>query len=256
MAMSRLFHQSFHPNKDNKSNHIERLNFLPLSRKIHYYKKYEKRTFGYFMKTLFRELLKNDVTVVTSGDIYKMFPELNENAVQAKIKRCLSGGELLRLYKGVYALNASYSHRAVAEEQVAQAIDKQSYLSGLAALRFHNLIPEVVNFKIFFGTKNANVNSSNIRFEIKKIDSELTSLGIEEVKVADKTFRVADPVRAIFDVFLGLKMSPKTRNQICAYLRIEDEDAERIDWSQAFFYASRLNSELANSIAHAMATEA
>ena len=84
----------------------------------------------------------------------------------------------------------------------------------------------------------------------------MTSLGVEEVKVADNTFRVADPVRAMFDTFLGLQMSRKTRCQFCAYLRIEDEDAERIDWSKASRYARRFNSDLADSIAHAMATEA
>jgi hypothetical protein len=119
------------------------------------------------MKALFRELLKSDVSIVTSEDIYKMFPNINENAVQAKIKRCLSGGELIRLYKGIYAVNSSYSHKGIAEEQVAQAIDHSAYLSGIAALRFHNLIPEVVKFKTFFGVKKVKVDTKDIHFEIK-----------------------------------------------------------------------------------------
>lgn len=138
------------------------------------------------MKELFRELLKNDRTVIRYVEIYKMFPKLNENAVQSKIKRCLRGGELQRLYKGVYAVNTSYSHKSVAEEQVAQAIDHRAYLSGLAALRFHNLIPEVVNFKTFFETKNAKISSTNINFEIRKVNPELTSFGIEEINVDNK----------------------------------------------------------------------
>lgn len=208
------------------------------------------------MKELFRELLKNDRTVIRSEEIYKMFPKLNENAVQSKIKRCLRGGELQRLYKGVYAVNTSYSHKSVAEEQVAQAIDNKAYLSGLAALRFHNLIPEVVNFKTFFGTKSAKISSSNINFEIKKVDLELTSIGIEEIKVDNKIFRVAEPARAIFDTFLSLKMSPKTKDQICSYLRIEDEDVEKIDWSKGALYASHIKTELARDIASAMVNEA
>lgn len=207
------------------------------------------------MKELFKELLKNDKTVVKSEEIYKMFPNLNENAVQSKIKRCLRGGELQRLYKGVYAVNSTYSHRSISEEQVAQAIDNTAYLSGLAALRFHNLIPEVVNFKTFFGTKGIQISANNISFEIKKIDPELTLIGIEEISVEDKIFRIATPARAIFDIFMGLKMAPKTRNQICSYLRIEDEDANKIDWSEALIYASHIKSELAHKIALAMANE-
>lgn len=208
------------------------------------------------MKELFRELLKNDRTVIRSVEIYKMFPKLNANAVQSKIKRCLRGGELQRLYKGVYAVNTSYSHKSVAEEQVAQAIDHRAYLSGLAALRFHNLIPEVVNFKTFFGTKNAKISSNNINFEIRKVNPELTSFGIEEINVDNKIFRVAEPERAIFDTFLSLKMSPKTKYQICSYLRIEDDDAEKIDWKKGFLYASHIKTELAHKIASAMANEA
>jgi predicted transcriptional regulator of viral defense system len=207
------------------------------------------------MKELFRELLKKDKNVVKSEDIYRMFPDLNENAVQSKIKRCLRGGELKRLYKGVYAVNTFYTHKSVAEEQVAQAIDDQAYLSGLAALRFHNLIPEVVNFKTFFGIKSAKINASNIHFEIKKVDPELTSFGIEEIMVEDKCFRIADPARAIFDTFLTLRVSPKSRKQICAYLRIEDDDVDKIDWSKAFLYANHFKNNLAQEIALAMVSD-
>ncbi len=208
------------------------------------------------MKELFRELLKKDATIVTSEDIYEMFPDLNENAVQAKIKRCLKGGELVRLYKGIYALNKAYSHRALAEEQVARTIDKNSFLSGMGALRFHNLIPEVVNFKTFYGTKSAKIDIPEIHFEIKKIDTELTTFGIEEVSTGEGTVRVAEPVRAILDTFMALKMSPKTREQICAYLRIEEEDAEKLNWNNVSEYARQMKSKLATSVAAAMLNEA
>ena len=208
------------------------------------------------MKALFRELLKGDLSIVTSGDIYKMFPDLNENAVQAKIKRCLRGGELVRLYKGIYAVNNAYSHKAVAEEQIAQTIDHNAYLSGVAALRFHNLIPEIVNFKTFFGTKKVKVDTKDIHFEIKKVDPELTSFGIEEIAVGGSKFRVADPVKAILDTFVSMKTSPKTRSQICAFLRIDEEEAEKINWSKARAYANRMKTDLAQSIATAMMNEA
>lgn len=139
------------------------------------------------MKALFRELLKSDLGIVTYKDIYKMFPDLNENAVQAKIKRCLRGGELIRLYKEIYAVNNSQSHKAIAEEQVAQAIDHSAYLSGLAALRFHNIIPEIVNFKTFFGTKKSTVDRKDIHFEIRKVEnkfaisSELTKMNLKKL---------------------------------------------------------------------------
>lgn len=208
------------------------------------------------MKTLFRELLKGDLSIIRSEDIYKMFPDLNKNAVQAKIKRCLHGGELVRLYKGIYAVNNSYSHKAMAEEQIAQAIDHSAYLSGVAALRFHNLIPEIVNFKTFFGTKKVKVDSKDLHFEIKKVNPELMSFGIEEMTVGQSKFRVADPVKAILDIFVSMKTAPKTRIQICRFLRIDEEEAEKIHWSKARSYANRMKNDLAQSIATAMMNEA
>jgi predicted transcriptional regulator of viral defense system len=208
------------------------------------------------MKSLFRELLLQDLNVVSSEDIYKMYPDLNQNAVQAKIKRCLRGGELVRLYKGIYAVNNSYSHRAIAEEQVARAIDPSAYLSGIAALRFHNLIPEIVNFKTFFGAKKVKVNTKEIHFEIKKVDPEQTSFGVEEIMVGGSIFRVADPLRAIFDTFVSLKTSPKTRGQICTFLRIDEEESGKINWNNAKAYAGQIKGDLAQSIATAMRSEA
>lgn len=219
-------------------------------------KKYEKRTLENVMKALFRELLKRDLSIVTSEQIYKMFPDLNENAVQAKIKRCLKGEELIRLYKGIYAVNSSYSHKAFAEEQVAQAIDHSAYLSGIAALRFHNLIPEIVNFKTFFGAKKVKVDKKDIHFEIKRVDHDQTLFGVEEIAVGGSKFRVADPVKAILDTFISMKTSPKTRRQICFFLRIDEDEAEKINWSNAKVYAGRMKTELAHSIATAMVNEA
>ncbi len=57
------------------------------------------------MKNLTLELIKKGEAIVTSRGIYDLYPDLNENAVQAKIKRCLKSGELKRLYKGVYPVD-------------------------------------------------------------------------------------------------------------------------------------------------------
>jgi hypothetical protein len=53
-----------------------------------------------------------------------------------------------------------------------------------------------------------------------------------------------------------MKTSPETRSQICAFLRIDDDEAEKIDWNNANAYADRMKSELAHSIATAMMNEA
>lgn len=205
------------------------------------------------MKNLTLELIKRGDAIVTSVDIYKLYPDLNENAVQAKIKRCLKSGELNRLYKGVYSINQELLKKPVIEENLAQVIDSESFLSGLAALRFHNLIPETINFKIFTGTKAAKIHSNNMNFEIRKVADDQLRFGIETVKVNGNSLRVADPVRAVMDTLMEQKLVPQNRKQICAYLRIDEDEADTIPWEIAESYAHRYrNSKMAKQIAAAM----
>ncbi len=53
-----------------------------------------------------------------------------------------------------------------------------------------------------------------------------------------------------------MKSSPKTRSQICAFLRIDEDDSQKINWNHAILYAARMKSDLAHSIAAAMMNEA
>lgn len=205
------------------------------------------------MKSLTLELIKKGDAIVTSDDIYKIYPELTENAVQAKIKRCLKSGELKRLYKGIYSINQELLKKPVVEENLAHVIDSESFLSGLAALRFHNLIPETINFKIFTGTKAAKIHADNMNFEIRKVADDQLRFGIETVQVNGNSVRIADPVRAVMDTLLEQKLVPQNRRQICAYLRIDEDEADTIHWENAESYAYRYrNSKMAKKIAAAM----
>lgn len=205
------------------------------------------------MDTLFKKLLKKGEPIVTSGEIYQLFPQCNANAVQAKIKRSLKNGELKRLYKGVYSLNSEYFKKPVFEEKVAQTIDNSAFLSGLGALRYHNLIPEIVNYKTFLGRKSAKVNQKNICFEIKKIPADQINFGVETISVAGAPIRVADPVRALMDALIEQRLSPKNRQQICSYFRIDEDEADSIQWQKSTLYAYKFrNNKLAKEIAAAM----
>jgi predicted transcriptional regulator of viral defense system len=204
------------------------------------------------MNTLMRELLKQNDTVLKAEKIYSIFPDLNENAVRAKIKRCLKSGDLVRLYKGVYTTNPEFRKRPVLDETVAQAIDERAFLSGIGALRFHDLIPEAVKFKTFFGLKEANVDADPVHFRIKRLRENLMDFGVEEVKVSAGVLRISDPVRAIMDVLLAQHFTPTNQAQICAFLRIEEDEVDQISWKKAFRYAEHFGTKAAEDLAKAM----
>jgi predicted transcriptional regulator of viral defense system len=205
------------------------------------------------MSNLTLTLIKNGEILVTSDTIYNLYPTLNKNAVQAKIKRCLKRGDLQRLYKGVYAVDPELLRKPLSAENVAHLIDHKAFLSGLAALRFHNLIPETINYKTFTGAKSAKIYSKNINFEIKKVSADQLSFGIQTVNIGENQIRVADMIRAIMDTLIEQKLNLKNRNQICAFLRIDEDDSESIPWKNAENYAYKYkNSKLAKKVAHAM----
>jgi predicted transcriptional regulator of viral defense system len=206
------------------------------------------------MKNLTLNLIKKGDAIITANDIYNLYPNLNANAVQGKIKRCLKSGELKRLYKGVYTVNQELLKKPIDEESVAKIIDHCSFLSGLAALRFHNLIPETIHFKTFTGAKEAKVHSGNINFEIRKKAADQLGFGIETFKINNQEVRIADPVRAIMDTLLEQNLEPKNRSQICAFLRIDEDESDAIPWKNAELYAFKYrNAKLAKKIAAAMA---
>lgn len=205
------------------------------------------------MRNLTLELIKKGEIIVTSDVIYNLYPDLNKNAVQAKIKRCLHRGDLQRLYKGVYTVDPELLRKPLSAENVASVIDHAAFLSGLAALRFHNLIPETINYKTFTGTKSTKIHTKNMNFEIKKVSTDQLSFGVQIVNVGENQIRVADPTRAIMDTLIEQKLNPKNRNQICAFLRIDEDDSELIPWANAETYAYKYkNSKLAKKIARAM----
>jgi tRNA(Ser,Leu) C12 N-acetylase TAN1 len=88
-------------------------------------------------------------------------------------------------------------------------ITQRVYLGSTAPLKFHNLISEVVNFKTFLKTKNANICFNNINFVIRKVIPEPSSFGIEEIKMDNKVFSVAEFECSVFDTFLNLKIHQK-----------------------------------------------
>ncbi|HEY8269883.1 MAG TPA: hypothetical protein VIG33_03280, partial [Pseudobdellovibrionaceae bacterium] len=77
--------------------------------------------------------------------------------------------------------------------------------------------------------------------------------GIQIININGQQVRIADPVRAIMDTLIEQKLVPKNRNQICVFLRIDEDESESIPWKNAEQYAYKYrNSKLAKKIAAAM----
>lgn len=64
--------------------------------------------------------------------------------IASQLSRWVKSGKLLSLRRGVYALAPRYSRRAAHPFEVANLLQRPSYVSLESALSFHGLIPEAV----------------------------------------------------------------------------------------------------------------
>ena len=64
--------------------------------------------------------------------------------VRVQLSRWMKQGKIIGLRRGVYALGENYRHTPLTPPALANQIYRPSYLSGLWALGFHDLIPERV----------------------------------------------------------------------------------------------------------------
>lgn len=66
------------------------------------------------------------------------------DAEAALVKRALAAGEVIRICRGLYCLDARYRNRPVDSLAIGQLIMGPSYVSLEAALAFHGWLPEAV----------------------------------------------------------------------------------------------------------------
>lgn len=205
------------------------------------------------MKSALREILTTANTdLITANAVAHLFPKQTRNAVNAKVKRCIGDGELIKIQRGVYLVNPNITHQAPNLYRIAQAIDPKSFVTGMSALSFYGLVPDAIMSSVLSGSKKRIVDTPFGAIEFRKFRDKETFFGIELNTVGRNTIRIATPLRAIMDHLLTLKVTPPNRDRIIDFLRLDEDELDQVNWQDADEYASNYGTAEAKALAMAI----
>lgn len=123
--------------------------------------------------------------------------------VASQLSRWVSGGRLIALRRGVYALGRAYAKRSPHPFEVANLVQRPSYVSMESALSFHGMLPEAVFATTSVTSARAGEFATQLGvYSYRHIASSLF-WGYREVAVpaaAGATMLVATPEKALLDL--------------------------------------------------------
>lgn len=158
--------------------------------------------------------------------------------IRVQLSRWMKQGKVIGLRRGHYALAERYRRVPVTAEALAGVIYRPSYLSGLWALGFHDLIPErVVRFTSVSPRPPQTFENPFGVFEYRNIKQECF-FGYQKVAQGSGGMFVAEPEKALLDHW---HLTPGEWDGE----RLEEmryQHVERVDGSRLQAYAKRFQS--------------
>lgn len=154
------------------------------------------------------------------------------NFIQNKICSMEHNGQLIRLRRGLYVQPPSVSGKIISLELVANHIYSPSYVTGLYALRYYGLIPELVYMvtSATTGLSKRFVNKLGT-FEYRRFASDYYHIGIKILDGDGCSFLIASPEKALCDLIcMTSHLNLRYMRETMAYL----EEDLRFDMD-AFF---------------------
>ena len=154
------------------------------------------------------------------------------NFIQNKICTMEHNGQLIRLRRGLYVQPPSVSGKIISLELVANHIYSPSYVTGLYALRYYGLIPELV-YTVTSATTGLSKRFVNKlgTFEYRRFASDYYHIGIKIQDGAGCSFLIASPEKALCDLIcMTSHLNLRYMRETTAYL----EEDLRLDMD-AFF---------------------
>ena len=165
------------------------------------------------MQTLTRQIIEADLANRVLSDI--QLARLVEGSPQRRhslVNRAIKAGELLRLRRGSYVLDAQFRDYPIHPFALAQAFVPGSYVSFETALAHHGWIPEAVysTASVTPGRKSHSYEHplfSSFTFHPLAIHDGYFLERVGRQQVDQQTFLLASPFRALMDLVCLRKSS-------------------------------------------------
>lgn len=144
---------------------------------------------------------------VTTATLESSFSTLG--APHKKIQALEKEGELIRLKRGLYVVNAETSGKSLCMPLCANHLYGPSYVSLKWALRWYGLIPERVFRMTSITTKHARKFETTLGvFDYHKVSPQYFQIGITMKQEEDASYLMASPEKALCDMILFDRFVP------------------------------------------------
>jgi len=152
---------------------------------------------------LLEKLIVNHDLIVTSDQIIEVAKD-NWDYKQAKnlITKLTKDGWLIRIKRGLYVISelSSRGFLSLSPYLVANLLVKNSYVSFESALQYHNMFDQLLSSTMSVSLKMyKSVKLNNMEYNFVKTKESLY-FGFEEVRIDNKTVRVATAEKALIDM--------------------------------------------------------
>lgn len=181
------------------------------------------------MSTLLEMKLRHYPSLYVTDDQIAHLLKGTADSNQARIRRAIQQGLLVRLKRGLYYLNERLAPEYPNPFEIAQLIYGPSYISLESALSYHQLIPEAVRVVTSVTIKRNNTFESPLGlFVYHKLPLNNFFMGVNYVQEGNHIFLLASPWKAILDYIFCYKKKWRGLDPIENSLRINLEDLPKI----------------------------
>lgn len=146
-----------------------------------------------------RQLSEIGIVPITTSIIESLYPEMK--SADKKVIWLEKNGYLIRLKRGLYVVNPTYSGHMLSSELIANHLYTPSYVSMSTALRYYGLIPEAVYMHQSMTIKHSRSFNTPIgHYDYKQISKKAFSVGVRSEDRGDYAFLIASPEKALCDL--------------------------------------------------------
>jgi predicted transcriptional regulator of viral defense system len=164
------------------------------------------------------------------------------DAIRVQLSRWMTQGKVVGLRRGMYTLPETYRRVPLDPAELANALYRPSYLSGLWALGHYDLIPErVVRFTSVTPRVPRRFENPYGVFDYRNIKQD-GFFGFQPVGVGARKFLIAQPEKALLDHWhlTAGEWTPERLEEM-RYQHVEQIDADRLRRHGQRFRSPRLD---------------
>ena len=164
------------------------------------------------------------------------------DAIRVQLSRWMTQGKVVGLRRGMYTLSETDRRVSLDPAELANALYRPSYLSGLWALGHYDLIPErVVRFTSVTPRVPRRFENPYGVFDYRNIKQD-AFFGFRSVSAGTRTFLVADPEKALLDHWhlTAGEWTPERLDEM-RYQHVAQINAERLTRYAERFRSPRLD---------------